>query len=80
MAVQPPAGDLVSELNLFIHRRSQTPQDPEARRLYIEALKRQHEAGLLKAQIDRGRLPGSLLDTLLPDLTGPQRIQSRMEA
>jgi hypothetical protein len=70
----------VSELNLLIRKRGVTPHDPEARRLYVEALKRQHEAGLLKAQIDRGEMPMSLMATLIPDLTGPQRFSAMMEA
>ena len=69
----------MSELSLLIRKRAHTPQDPEARRLYVEALKRQHQAGLLKAQIDRGELPASLMDTLIPDLTGPQRLGAAME-
>ncbi len=69
----------MSELNLLIRKRAEAPLDPEARRLYVQALKRQHQAGLLKAQIERGLLPASLMETLIPDLTGPQRLSARME-
>lgn len=53
---------------LHVVKPKTAPRDPDARRVYIERLRAQHQAGALKPKVRRGEVHPALFAAVLPHM------------